>query len=229
MAAANPLFSDDYLNHLLTRGEIDLSEQIPCILYRFSLAVTQGTSVYTLPSGIIGIHRITWRGNEIDPWEHADDQRSDWIKPQNQYSEGKPKIYLSYEYGFGKIKFHPVPHETIAADNTNIWSTGVDTLVVLTTYRIADPTGNTYRVPDYLRRRYNKYYALYRAYSREGKAQDLQAADYYKAKYDLIHNFLRDIIQKISPSVIQLGPSDPTSRKGKPARPVYPTDGAWSF
>jgi len=226
-----PIWNDEYLDYLMTRGEIDFSQKIPCIFTRFSLSTTQGTSVYDLPSGIVDISRLTWKGDPVEPWEHSDDREGGWIKPQNLYSEGKPIYYLAYEYGYAKIKFHPVPYETVGDDDTNIYGSDIANRVIVSAYRVADPSAELYRIPETVRRRFTKYYALEKAFRREGKGQDIQAADYFKRRHDFVVSEFRKIVQKI-PAVItiQLGPRDGSPNiKGTPARPTLPTDGAWSF
>lgn len=221
-----PLFSDDFLNYLLANGERELSISIPSIFYRESIAVTQGTSVYTLPTGIIRILRVTWKGEKVFSWEHADSRPGTWMKPQNLANQGKPKFYLSYEYGYTQIKFHPVPNETIAADDTKLDSAPED-IVTIVGYKVADPS-STYRIPEYIRRRTNKYYAMHRAYAREGKTQDIKAADYFKKKFDFVHAEFASALKRIPVVDPALGPVTLDNRN-RPARPVLPSSGKWAI
>jgi len=55
-----PIWTEEYLLELQSRGEIDLTTDVRCIFDRFSLEVTSGTSSYDLPGGILSIARITW-------------------------------------------------------------------------------------------------------------------------------------------------------------------------
>jgi len=223
------IFSDEYLQYLLDRSEVDFSQAIPCIFYRFSLSITQGTSQYTLPTGVINILRVTWKGERVFPWEHSDTRQSNWMKPQNLSSQGKPKFYLSREYGYGQIKFHPIPNETVAADDTNIYGSDIANRVIISAYRLADPTGTTYRLPEAIRERMGKYYAMYKAYQREGKGQDLIAAAYFERKHKLALSQFRKIIMKIPAAIqLQFGPTG-MHRDNKPAKPLMPSDGAWGW
>ena len=223
------LFSDQYLDNLLRRSEIEISQQVPCILTRFSLNITQGTSVYDLPSGIINMIRVTWKGDSLEPWEHSDTRDTNWMKPQNQSSQGVPKFYLSYQYGFSKIKFHPVPNEAIASDDTNIFGSDIANRVILTAFRIADPTGSTYRIPEALRQRFGKYYVLYKAYQREGKGQNLAAAQYFKNKHEVAVSQFKKVVDKVPAAIhVHLGQTQ-GRRSNKPARPSLPSSGAWGW
>jgi hypothetical protein len=226
-----PIWSDDYLNYLLTRGEIEFSQKVPSILTRFSLSVTAGTSVYDISANqLTNMLRVTWKGEKLDSFEHASDTlRNNWIRPQDQSNQGKPQCYLSYEYGYGKIKFHPVPNETIAADDTNIYGSDIENRVIITGYRLADPTADTYRIPEYVRRRFTKYYAMEKAYLREGPGQDLDASRYFGSKYQLALVYFKKIIHSIPKAVrIEMGPRSMRDARKVP-RPQMPTTGAWGF
>ena len=223
------IFTDEYLNYLMQRAEVDFSQEIPCIFTRFSLDITQGTSEYALPAGIVNLIRVTWKGDRVSPMEHTDTRQSNWMKPQNLSSQGKPMFYLSREYGYGQIKFHPVPHETVADDDTNVYGSDIENRVIVSAYRLADPTGTTYRLPEAIRQRYGKYYVLYKAYQREGKGQDMMASEYFKRKHDLSLSQFKKLIMKIPAAVrVQLGPTG-MHRSNKPPRPSLPSDGAWGW
>lgn len=226
-----PIWSDEYLNYLLTRGEIEFSQKVPSIFTRFSLAVTAGTSVYDISSNnLVNILRVTWKGESLESYEHASEiYRNRWFKPQEQADQGKPQFYLSYEYGFGKIKFHSNPNETIAADDTNIFGSDIENRVIISGYCLADPTGEVYRIPEYVRRRFGKYYAMEKAYLREGPGQDLQASQYFGAKYKLVLGYFQKIVTTIPSSIrIEMGPRSIADARKVP-RPSLPSTGAWGF
>jgi len=225
-----PIWSDDYLSTLLNRGEYEFSQFIPSIFYRFSLEITKGTSIYQLPQGVIRILRVTWKGIELEPVEHADGY-SPFFRPNEYYSEGVPRWYLTRWYGDRKIKFHPRPNESISADDTGVMGSDIENRVIVTAYRYADPTGTDYRIPEYLRRRYLKYYVMYHAYKREGKGQDLDAAQYFKQKLEFVKQRFKEIYDKIPTTV--LTHLHPTSfdriRFKKPAYPSLPMDDEWAL
>ncbi len=225
------IWSQDYLDILLRRAEIEFSQKVPAIFTRFSLAVTAGTSVYDISAkNLVGIQRVTWKGDKLWSWEHASSmQRNDWLRPQDQAAQSKPIFYISYEYGYGKIKFHLVPNETIAADDSNIYGSDIANRVIISGFRIADPTGSTYRIPAYVRRRFTKYYAMEKAYLREGPGQDLRASEYFGKKYLLVLTHFKTIMNKIPKAVhVQMGQRGSLMRDRIP-RPTLPSTGAWSF
>jgi len=226
-----PIWNDEYLNYLLTRAEIEFSQKVPSIFTRFSLATTAGISVYDISANnLVGIHRVTWKGIKLESWEHASaEQRNEWIRPQDQGSQSRPLFYLSYEYGYGKIKFHPLPNEAITVDDTNINGSDIANRVIISGFRLADPTGTTYRIPEYVRRRFTKYYAMEKAYLREGPGQDLRASQYFGDKYLLVVGHFKNIMNKIPKSVlIHFGERAPLTSK-RLARPSLPSTGAWGF
>lgn len=225
-----PIFSDSYLNSLIAEAEEWISSEVKCIFSRFSLSVTAGTSTYTIPSDVIGIEQITWKGDKLDNSEIADFQYDSYLKPQNLGTQSKPKCYMRYASGIHKIMFYPIPNETLAADDTNIDNdTGIEALVILSTYRFATTSGTTQRLPDYLFRNLMKYYAMERAYAREGKGQNVIASGYFKKKFSTLFPMYKKIIETIPQAVqIQFGPAAAVSNK-RPPRPVLPTSGKWSF
>jgi hypothetical protein len=211
-------------------AEVELSQNTHCIFDRFSLAVTSGTSTYSLPSNIVGILQITYKGKYIYPVDMADFQGDSWLKPQNLGVQGTPKYWIRSSIGWGQIMFYPIPDETISADDTNInTQTGLRDKVILSVYRYADPTDEDMRVAYYLRRNVCKYKAMARAYAKEGPQLNLQASEYFQKKFDYYSTAYKKFIEKI-PSAVQLGFGEPSSGRGKtPPRPILPTSGKWSL
>jgi len=228
------IWQSSYLQNLLEEAEREFSQLIHCIFFRFTLDITAGTSQYTLPEGLISIIRVTWLGDKVESTEHIDDLNN-WIKPQNLANQGKPKFYLSHVYGYQQIKFHPVPNQTIGAltpidhDDINL-TTAIQNRVIVTGYRISQATqGAQYRIPDYWRRRYTKYRAMQRAYMQEGPGQNINAADFFGKKANLVLEKAQEINNKLY-KPIQFKFGDGIYRKGmRPARPSLPSTGRWSF
>lgn len=225
-----PIWSTSYLNDLLNEAEVELSEIIKCIIFRTSISVTAGNAEYDLPDGIIGILQVTWKGEWLDSLELDDFKLDSYIKPQSLSSQNKPRVYMRMRNGYKKIKFLPTPDETIASTSNPLDSTEIENRVIVTAYRSADTTANTYRLPSYIYRRFTKYYVLYRAFLQEGKGQDLKASEYFKNKYEFIKQRFKEINEKIPRCVdLGFGYSSQFSRGRTPPRPVLPTTGNWSF
>lgn len=223
------LFSDAYLTQLLDDAEKQVSNDIKCLFNYFSLAVTQGTAEYTLPATICGIHMISFKGTLIDPLTHQDIDFSSWMKPQNLSVESIPKFYVRLGYGYNKIKFHPIPNESISADDTDLDSIdGIKRRVIIYCYKISDPSG-TIRLPSYLRRNVVKYIAMSKAYMREGKTQNLSAAGYFAKRAVTTFELYRQMVFKVPRAVVlQFGPAVDRSRL-TPPRPVLPSSGKWAL
>ena len=198
-----PIWDDAYIIDLANRGEIELTTDVPCIFDRFSLDIVSGTSTYSLPEGLLSISRITWKGNKVWPFE----QRSAIIgnlniDPLTETITGTPYLYLQHNYGFDKIHFWPVPDESIGLDDSGIWGADISNRVIISCWRIADPTGTEFRLPDFIRRRLIKYYINTKSYGKEGPSQDTDASDYFKQKYQFSIEQLRLVKASLPKSIV---------------------------
>lgn len=225
-----PIHSEAYLNSLIQDAEVAISTEVKCIFYRFSLNIVQGVSTYTLPSGVIGILQVSWLGEGLEPQEYSDFGWSEFFRPQNLSTQGKPRYYMRVGgSGYNKIKFHPTPYESVSADNSSLHNdTGILNRVVVSSWRAAEPQDLEFRLPTYLFRNLMKYYAMTRAYAREGIGQNLIASEYFKAKYFAYLKMYKDTMEKI-PQAVQLRFGDGSLVRSRVPRPVMPTSGKWSF
>jgi hypothetical protein len=225
------IFEDSFINELVGDTEIELSRKFRAIFDRFSLAITAGTAVYNLPSGVFYIQQVSWKGEALLNMEHEDYQGdSNFLKPNSTASQtAKPSFYMLTNYGFNGIQFAPVPGVSIAADSSDLFKcSAVPNSVIINCYRLADVTSDQFRLPLYLLRNTIKYRVLQRSYMREGKGQNLQAAAYFEKKNKTFLDDFVKVYQKI-PKVL-LGEDVSDSGLGKkPARPSLPTSGAWSY
>lgn len=218
-----PEITDTYLNELASAGEIELTTDVMCLWNRFSLAVTSGISTYTLPEGLLSIIDIRWKGKKIYPWSHKLAYELGMDTEPNDSASGQPFWYQTTGYGVGEINFFPTPNETITADDSNLNNTtGIRERVIVTCYRVADPSGTTFRLPDYLRRRINKYYINYRKYSREGQGQDTDVAAYFYERYQNAKAHLNQVMQEIPRSIVHSLVPPGLTRVG-PTRAVLPS------
>lgn len=228
-----PLFDESYLNYLIDEAERQLSIHSGLIFDRFSVAVTQGSSILTLPSGIIGIHRVTWKGEVVEPSEFMDFDASSWFKPQNTGVEGKPKFYLRRMNGYDEVQLYPIPNESLSGGSDTFAQLALTTLIderlIFSVVRVADPTNENLRLPVYLFRNVMKYRAMAQAYAKEGKTQNLEAAKYMQTKYDFFERQYMMAMSHIPRAVINT--LEPTNRGGraKIPRPTLPTGGKWGF
>src|ERR1700674_2000182 len=65
------IWTDTYLQQLELDAEQQINQDLQCVFFRFYLPVHIGRSVYTLPSYMRSIRRITWLGRALDAdnWE----------------------------------------------------------------------------------------------------------------------------------------------------------------
>lgn len=232
------LFSEDYLNRLIDECEINYSTDLRVLRSRTSLAIVAGQSSYTLPVGTIGIEQVTWLGQRIYNVEQADTRESASFRPpptSGAMSATRPWRYLTVGNGLQVIQFYPVPDTAISANNAICNTlTGVQELVIVQCMRIAQVDGSEIRLPDYLLRYIIKFEAMSMAYRREGKAQNLAAAKYFKQRFEFFWPKYRKAIWDI-PSAVQLELGEPTggprpiSEGGRRFRGNLPSTGAWGW
>lgn len=192
------IWTDDYLNQLAVDAEQQINQDIPVIYQRFCFAVNSGQSVYTLPSFVRGIRRITWRGRKVDPVSFAEfgmltpatAVQSNTTKIEG--SSGRPYWYTLHPTNIFDIRFYPTPNETFDATG-DPYSPDFGPKCIIACNRSIDSTfaDPTAVLPTYIDRRTRKAYVAWKAFESEGKGQNLKAATYYKSKYQfLITQFL---------------------------------------
>lgn len=176
-------WSEGYLKQLRDDGEADIARKVCPIYARYSLPVTKGTGTYNLQSQTREIRSITWKGYKVEPLINQEEA----ILMDQKYRVtqlGRPQFYLIGSDGLLKIRFIPLPDETIASDDTNLFDRiGISTRVIISYFRLPERDNSVFSIPDYLARNITKPYVLGKAFSREGKGQNLKAANYYNFKY----------------------------------------------
>ncbi len=227
------IFTDSYLQGLIDQAEVDLSLETRVLFYRFSLSTVAGTSTYSLPKNLIGIHQISYLGMVLEPKEFSDFGYTPWYKPNNLGVQGKPMYYARVGYGWDKVFLYPIPSATIAADDTHLNDDLSINLVIVTGIVAVDLDNyeTTPRMPVYLLRNIIKYRAMSKAYAKDGIGQNLVAAQYYDKKYTEFLALYKSIIDTIPAAVqIRFGEDDINGiyRKRLP-RPVLPSSGKWSI
>lgn len=213
------IWTDTYLSQLIEDGERDIVSRVSPIFTRFSISVTSGVRGATLPVSTMGIIQVTWKGKRIYPLYQAE-----MIEKSAIYRSeaGEPRWYLLSNEGLLNLKFFPVPNESIAADDTNIYGSDIANRVIVSAYRWPNTQQSTYDVPDYIARRTVKAYVLWRAFLREGKGQNLKAAHYYQKKYELLVNEYKQAKERLTDAKQVL--NDQYRRSGKPAAPRLAPD-----
>jgi len=182
------VWTDSYLNQLLIEGEEEIVNRVDCIFHRFTLDITQGDSTYVLPSFVRRITRITWKGVKVEPISFSElrELSPTTLVPGFEATEGTPKYYSPHGGSYNEIRFYPTPGESIAADDEDIDGEEIPNQVIVSCYRTPDITDSLLRVPTYIGRRTTKAYALMKAFLKEGKGQDIEASNYYRAKFEYL-------------------------------------------
>lgn len=208
------IWTDEYLSQLLEDGERDVVSRISPIFTRFSITVTAGVRGATLPVSTMGILQVTWKGKRIYPL-----YQDEMIDKSAIYrtEQGEPRNYLISNEGLLNLKFFPVPNESIASDDSAIYGSGIRDRVIVMAYRWPNTQQATYDLPTYIARRTVKAYVLWRAFQREGKGQNLKAAQYYKRKYEVLIVKYKQVKESLVDAKIIV---DDYRRRGqKPPRP----------
>ena len=219
-------FSNQYLADQANRGEIDISEQLgnKLLFVRFGLNTVSGTAIYDFPiPGIIHLRRVTWLGHKVWPLTLKEFEMEYGIRPASATSQSRPFYYVLQGYGTNQIRFYPTPNQTITASG-NVYGPDIVTNVVISAYRVADPTNNVH-IPGFILRRLVRYYVQWRCFLKEGKTQNIQAAKYFEKKYEAGIADLKFIMNKVPRAINnQMGDSFYFAGDRRPARPQPPPE-----
>lgn len=224
------LWTNDYLSKLASEAEIQISTEVPCIYTRFCLPVVAGTAIYdfstlTPARRLTGIIRITWQGYTVMPVFQRQLRNVFFpLKPGEESETSRPFLYMRDGYGIDGIKFFQSPNLTIPDDASDVNSqAAIRNLVIVSGWAIADPTGSTLRIPDYIRDTLVRYYVMRYAYLREGKGQNLQASAAFEKKYNaLLARFKKIVAQLFSARTPSIRDGFIPSQSVKPPHPVLP-------
>lgn len=226
-----PIHSNAYLSGLISEQEQVLSRSLRAIFNRFEIPITANQAKYELPDNVFDILEVSWLGDQLTTMSIEDYQQSVWLKPNNLSAKVvRPLHYMLTNYGRKAIQFHPVPSLSIPATNGNLYTkTGYENAIVVTCYRVADPSGDQFRLRERLLRNTIKYRAMQRAYLKEGPGMELNAAAYFAKKAEWVEQQFEQVYQKIPKVVLSGENAARSSVKGKYPKPSLPTTGPWSF
>lgn len=195
------IWSEEYLDRLLSDAENRLASDFDLHFTKHALTIESGRSTYSLDVNIKKVLFITWRGRKVDPMQFTEINSLGFNTAvvnetdKIEYSTGEPRFYAVHPTNSGVIRFIPTPNEDFTPDGTEDLydSTVISEQCIVTCYRFGDSTSEEFALPAYLGRRYTRYYALFKAFSKEGKGQNLVAAKYYKEKMAAQYEILRAI------------------------------------
>lgn len=225
------IWDETYLNQLLDDAEEYITASVNCIYDRFALSVTTGQSVYTLPSYVKNIVSVTWKGKKLYPLSFIEFCA---INPANAVVSESTKVeapssiphyYVKHPTNYYDIRFWPTPSETIVAGTTNLFGSAISSNVIFSVYRTQATTQSYLYLPLFLKRRIKKAYILSKAFAKEGKGQDIEAAQYYTKKLEYLIEALKEINSNVYlGKQYLLNDTFNTGRFGTPARPILPPE-----
>lgn len=224
------IWSESYLQSQLEEAERYFVNQVDYIFFRFSIPISAGVSCYSLPSFVRKIVRIGYQGYRVEPISYHQMMElcpSSAVVNEgtkNEAPQSRPLYYCLDPKNRWGIKFYPTPPLDIAANDYNIYGSGADNRVVISCWRAPLPGTTSLVLPDYIGRRTRKYYVLSKAFEKEGKGQNIKAAQYHGKKLD----FAVEMFKKINSGVFvskrpRLDESSLLVGR-KPHRPVLPPD-----
>lgn len=190
------IFSDNLLNQLTVDAQQAINIDLQCIFYRFGLATTIGTSVYTLPSYVRSVKRVVWLGKRLDAVTFEDMMLLTPATAGGFYDNtaiSRPLYYCMHPTNPYDIRFFPTCDMAFTGnENANPYAPAIAGCII-SCWRSTDDTFSdpTSLLPPYIYRRTVKAYVLWKAFEGEGIGQNLTAAKYYASKYQyLIQNFI---------------------------------------
>jgi len=204
------LWTNEYLARISLDAEIEIARETESIIDRLSLSTISGTSQYQLPEYVQNIRKILWKGFRLDPAAQIDYENWIWnlggssiiggaFEPSafssgfeigsssdsnsNSRPVGRPFQYFYSTFGENVVIFNPGINETIASVPDNLWGSEIGNSVIIEFYRV--PDGTSFKIPHYIRRRTIKSYVMWKSFEKEGPGQNLQAAEYYRNRYQI--------------------------------------------
>lgn len=200
-------------------AEQEFASERPCIIDRISLDIVTGTGLYTLPSYLINIKRITYLGWKVYPLPHRDLRQS----YQSGTQQGRPLWYIFNNIGQLQLKFFPVPSETIAAiTGPTLYGSDIANCCVVEFYR--QPDFADFKIPAFFRQRLLTYYSNRRNFAMEGRTQDIKAANYWGKKYEAMKELYSNLLDDLNNKPRNLVASDNAQRPYgyTPPPPILP-------
>lgn len=192
------IWSEGYLTELLQEAEKYISAKLDVYWTREALTITSGTSTYSLPVYVKKITRVTWKGiglisvafDEVNALGYNSAVIS--TATREEYPSSVPRFYTLHPTNITVIRFLPTPNENITPTGSeDLFGADIGSHCIVSFYRSSD--NSSFVLPSYVSRRFKKAYALYRAFLKEGKGQNLTASKYYKQKFELLLSYFEKI------------------------------------
>lgn len=212
------LFAEEDLTRLEQDGEDLFFQEFHCIIDRLSIAITSGTSEYTLADHVHSIRRVTWYGREVLPMTHR--EYRDGLEFVS--STGRVDNYIFTGLASQTIKFHRTPGENISLVAGDLYNAEqIADGVVIEYWR--SPDYSTYILPPFFRNRLLRTYVNKRKLELEGKSQNLKASKYFESKWNFQVAIYKELMMALINRPRRLVDSGPREFYGRNvARPILP-------
>lgn len=178
------LWDDITLERYLVDAQSKITSSYNIIWIRFPMAITANQNTYVIPTNVKEITRMTWKGYPVNLLSQ---QEIALLSPtyMNQVSSQPRWAYMSYE-GYHTLRLYPGPSQSlpILSDQNTIYTDqNILSEFVISCFVYTDACTGYVEIPDFLAMPLIRYYVMWKCYSREGLAQNLELAEYYKGKW----------------------------------------------
>ncbi|MGH7239765.1 MAG: hypothetical protein ACREHG_06820, partial [Candidatus Saccharimonadales bacterium] len=212
------LFSTDSIARYALQGEQQLSRDRPFLVDRYSPAIVDGTSTYSVPDSLLSIRRITWKGFKLDPMPYRLMRESF----QSATQQGRPYWYIFDNIGQSKVRLFPTPMENLSAGTDLFSPASVADYCIIEFNRVADAVN--WVIPAWKERQLIKQYTNMRCYEMEGAGQNLKLYKYFKVKWELWSGQWFKLLDDLQTKARKLIIDEIHTNQNFPGKPILPID-----
>ena len=164
-AESDSFFSDSEGYKHLWAAQMILARETHCIERVYTTTTTSGTREYSVPTLALGIKRVTYNGQKLEPYSFRVDDLFTVLN-ESTTSTGTPKFYVLWNR---TLYLRPIPDSSSAT-------------LRIYTFNKPDETasGGTLDVPE----AYHLMLADYLLWRFSAKDQNFQAANYWQAQWE---------------------------------------------
>ena len=223
------LWTDDLILRYISEADKDICDNVQLVWKRFPLNIVNGTFTYDISSGVVGtlgqlknITRISWMGYTVDAL--TQDQVA-MLSPVYMTQQSRPRWFTLQFEGYTTLRLYPGPSTSLPplSDYVSILTdVNIQNECVVSGFFSPEEEIPYVFTPDFVARRTIKAYVLWKCYAREGNAQNLKLAQYYKTKYEKALLRLEDTYGKTFNSTKRQYTDVAIQRPWKPHPPILP-------
>lgn len=169
-------------------------------------------ALYNLPTELLQIERVSYQGYRIEPISR---HQAIVLDPRFESTEGQVVAWMTELDGLRKLRKVRIPAANGTVDDTQLEYQRQMVAMTL--------PGHTSELPNY-QDKYPRFYALSRAYEREGEGQNFNAADHYMLRFEQGVTLALARKEKAQATRTRILGGRDGQRPNKPARPVLPSN-----